>query len=85
LLNGTAQAKPLPAAQKGPGSPIQIVIRGAGSNDGGGTGRTSDGASRGAGIIYIAENEAPLFTRDEKKPFAHPFYWAPFILIGNWK
>jgi len=24
----------------------------------------------------------------EKKPatsFAHPFYWAPFILIGNWK
>lgn len=19
------------------------------------------------------------------KTFAHPFYWAPFILIGNWK
>jgi CHAT domain-containing protein len=20
-----------------------------------------------------------------KASFAHPFYWAPFILIGNWK
>jgi CHAT domain-containing protein len=22
---------------------------------------------------------------DPQKPFAHPYYWAPFILIGNWK
>ena len=22
---------------------------------------------------------------DENAPFAHPFFWAPFILIGNWK
>jgi CHAT domain-containing protein len=21
----------------------------------------------------------------EKPPYAHPFYWAPFILIGNWQ
>jgi CHAT domain-containing protein len=21
----------------------------------------------------------------ENKSFAHPFYWSPFILIGNWK
>ncbi|HZS47274.1 MAG TPA: tetratricopeptide repeat protein [Blastocatellia bacterium] len=27
----------------------------------------------------------PRFTPDPKKPFAHPYYWAPFILIGNWK
>src|SRR5262249_22601775 len=27
----------------------------------------------------------PRFTVDPKKPFAHPYYWAPFILIGNWK
>ena len=26
-----------------------------------------------------------LFMADPKKPFAHPYYWAPFILIGNWK
>jgi len=22
--------------------------------------------------------------RDARAPFAHPFYWAPFILMGNW-
>ena len=27
----------------------------------------------------------PLFKLDPKAPFAHPYYWAPFILIGNWK
>lgn len=27
----------------------------------------------------------PLFKPDPKAPFAHPYYWAPFILIGNWR
>ena len=27
----------------------------------------------------------PHFTPDPRAPYAHPFYWAPFILIGNWK
>lgn len=22
---------------------------------------------------------------DPKRPYAHPFYWSPFILIGNWR
>lgn len=25
------------------------------------------------------------YKRDPKAPYAHPFFWAPFILIGNWK
>jgi len=25
------------------------------------------------------------FQVDPQRPFAHPYYWAPFILIGNWK
>jgi CHAT domain-containing protein len=25
------------------------------------------------------------FTPPPGKAFAHPYYWAPFILIGNWK
>jgi len=25
------------------------------------------------------------YKRDPRAPFAHPHYWAPFILIGNWK
>jgi CHAT domain-containing protein len=27
----------------------------------------------------------PSFKPDPKAPYAHPYYWAPFILIGNWK
>jgi CHAT domain-containing protein len=25
------------------------------------------------------------YVPDSTKPFAHPYYWASFILIGNWK
>jgi CHAT domain-containing protein len=28
---------------------------------------------------------AQVFNPDPKRPHAHPYYWAPFILIGNWK
>lgn len=27
----------------------------------------------------------PRFITDPSKPYAHPYYWAPFILIGNWR
>ena len=27
----------------------------------------------------------PLFKVNSKSPYAHPYYWAPFILIGNWR
>jgi CHAT domain-containing protein len=27
----------------------------------------------------------PLAVQDEQKPFAHPFYWASFVLTGNWR
>ncbi len=27
----------------------------------------------------------PAFTPNPKAPYAHPYYWAPFILIGNWR
>lgn len=27
----------------------------------------------------------PPFQRDVRRPYAHPYYWAPFILMGNWK
>ena len=25
------------------------------------------------------------FPYDPSRPYAHPYYWAPFILIGNWR
>jgi len=40
-------------------------------------------------IVHEDEKPAtvskPRFMPDPKKPYAHPYYWAPFILIGNWK
>ena len=32
-----------------------------------------------------ANRNLPVFTPDPKAPYAHPYYWAPFVLIGNWK
>ena len=29
--------------------------------------------------------DQPKFETDKKAPFAHPYYWSPFVLIGNWK
>ncbi|REJ75965.1 MAG: CHAT domain-containing protein [Acidobacteria bacterium] len=28
---------------------------------------------------------APVFRRDPERPYAHPYYWSPFVLIGNWR
>ncbi|HET9786894.1 MAG TPA: CHAT domain-containing protein, partial [Pyrinomonadaceae bacterium] len=39
-------------------------------------------------IVHDEKPEAaskPRFLPDPKKPYAHPYHWAPFILIGNWK
>ena len=38
-------------------------------------------------ILHNTDKTAnqPLFKIDPKAPYAHPYYWAPFILIGNWK
>ena len=29
--------------------------------------------------------DLPDFHGDQTKPFAHPYYWAPFVLIGKWQ
>ncbi|HEX5708279.1 MAG TPA: CHAT domain-containing protein [Pyrinomonadaceae bacterium] len=31
-----------------------------------------------------ATAQGPRFNHDPTKKYAHPYYWAPFILIGNW-
>jgi CHAT domain-containing protein/tetratricopeptide (TPR) repeat protein len=77
LLGGTAQTRPLPEGQKGSSSAVQIVITADGNKPAG-------APTRGP-TVYVAEKNAPLFKRDEMKPFAHPYFWAPFILIGNSK
>jgi CHAT domain-containing protein len=36
---------------------------------------------------HLARSEqTPLrYEVDQEKPYAHPYYWAPFILIGNYR
>jgi CHAT domain-containing protein len=38
-------------------------------------------------IVHETDKTAGVskFKADAQKPFAHPYFWAPFILIGNWK
>jgi CHAT domain-containing protein len=40
------------------------------------------GASSAAGPAGAAPQSAPAWT---ERGFSHPFYWAPFILMGNWR
>jgi len=42
----------------------------------------SSGTSRG---INKAGSPASTTMPNSSSPYANPFYWAPFILIGNWK
>jgi CHAT domain-containing protein len=32
-----------------------------------------------------AQAVGPPFETDKNAPYAHPYYWAPFILFGNWR
>jgi len=43
---------------------------------------------RGVVVSVAQEGEkaaAIAFTPDPKAPYSHPYYWAPFFLMGNWK
>jgi CHAT domain-containing protein len=78
LLNGTAKVKPLPYAEKG-GAPnkLQIVIVPKG--------KQRDGNQVRDTTLYIEEEDAPRYNKTGKPPFAHPYYWSPFVLFGNWR
>ena len=39
--------------------------------------------ARRAKVAGAANMDLPLFAADPKAPYAHPYYWAPFVLIGN--
>jgi CHAT domain-containing protein len=35
--------------------------------------------------IKIEAAKLHPFKQSKRAPFAHPFYWSPFVLIGNFK
>lgn len=49
------------------------------------TGVTQAGIASAWAVSIGNKSPAPPFKADPKAPFAHPYFWAPFILIGNWR
>ena len=35
-------------------------------------------------VVIETETGGGTFAHDPTNPYTHPFYWAPFILMGNW-
>jgi len=35
-------------------------------------------------VVSLRRHPEGDFIPDPKAPYAHPYYWAPFILMGNW-
>jgi CHAT domain-containing protein/tetratricopeptide (TPR) repeat protein len=67
-VNGVDKAEALRQAQL---SLMGVKVGAGGTAERGGI-RTADG------------QQTVSFVPDPKAPFAHPYYWAPFILMGNW-
>ena len=36
-------------------------------------------------VLNLDGSSQTKFKCDANAPFSHPFYWSPFILIGNWR
>ena len=53
----------------------EMFIRGTGEG----------GASETRGQVITSSPAKTSFTPDPTAPYAHPYFWAPFILMGNWK
>jgi len=46
--------------------------------------KESSGQKRGHEIALLSDvSAAASFTPDPRAPYAHPFYWAPFVLMGT--
>ncbi len=76
LLSGTSEAKP--AATRADSSPIKIVL----TDEEPQKRQTEDTRSN---TIYLKKQDAPAWDKSKHAPFAHPFFWSPFVLFGNWR
>jgi CHAT domain-containing protein len=48
---------------------------------------SDENTKRGSELFGVNDKNSPRvsFKKDDNAPFAHPYYWSPFILIGNWQ
>jgi CHAT domain-containing protein len=60
----------------------QLALLGAGA--GADAGSAAPGG-RGSAHGGASAADLPAFHVDPHQPYAHPYYWAPFTLIGNWR
>jgi CHAT domain-containing protein/Tfp pilus assembly protein PilF len=48
--------------------------------------KATDGNTRRDGVEVILDGDTRReFIRDANAPYAHPYFWSPFVLIGNWR
>ena len=40
---------------------------------------------RGSEPVYLKGKNITAFKKDPRAPWAHPYFWSPFILFGNWR
>jgi CHAT domain-containing protein len=59
----------------------QLALLSAGPDAGG----AAPGGRGSAHSIAASGAAGTAFHVDPKQPYAHPYYWAPFTLIGNWR
>lgn len=78
LLNGTADTRLFSDAPRSSGtSNIKVIIVSNSEKQPRDMARSD--------VVYVSEKDAPLYKTDERKPFAHPYYWSAFVLFGNWR
>ena len=49
------------------------------------TGKIRGDATGDRGPRTNQEAAAPRLAKDPERPYAHPYFWAAFLLMGNWK
>ena len=73
LLNGSAKAAR--SRTRADASQVKVIVAADAK------GKTETRAD----YFVIEKKDAKPYIVDPKRPFAHPFYWSPFVLIGNWR
>jgi CHAT domain-containing protein len=73
LLNGSARTAR--SRTRADASQVKIVV----------SDETRKPTGTRAETFVIEKKDAKPFRADPARPFAHPFYWSPFVLIGNWR